>query len=207
MELFERDQQAVPMVVYMCIQAVDMYGLEVEGIYRIPGTATAMQQMRQKLDQGLYITLSDSPSPTNSRIDANSLDFRNPESFQHDVNSVASLLKQWFRDLPDPLFTREHYNEFIDAARIEDDIVRRDSLHAIINALPDPNYATLRALVFHLYRVQQHAQTNRMSSTNLAICFAPSLMGPHTGAMQDAGLQAKVIDTILQNTHQIFEED
>lgn len=30
---------------------------------------------------------------------------------------------------------------------IEDDVARRDNLHAIINDLPDPNYATLRALV------------------------------------------------------------
>ena len=45
------------------------------------------------------------------------MDFRNPETFYHDVNSVAGLLKQFFRDLPDPLFTREHYDAFIDAAR------------------------------------------------------------------------------------------
>ena len=29
---------------------------------------------------------------------------------------------------------------------IDDDIARRDNLHAAINNLPDPNYATLRAL-------------------------------------------------------------
>jgi hypothetical protein len=44
------------------------------------------------------------------------LDFRNPENFFHDVNSVAGLLKQFLRDLPDPLLTREHYTEFIEAA-------------------------------------------------------------------------------------------
>ena len=45
------------------------------------------------------------------------MDFRNPEAFYHDVNSVAGLLKQFFRDLPDPLLTREHYQGFVDAAR------------------------------------------------------------------------------------------
>lgn len=94
------------------------------------------------------------------------MDFRNPEAFYHDVNSVAGLLKQFFRDLPDPLLTQEHYQGFIEAARkfrdnpilhvgnrltmhgigIDDDITRRDSMHATINSLPDPNYATLRAL-------------------------------------------------------------
>merc|ERR1711964_672247 len=37
-QLFERDGSAVPMVVYQCIQAVDLFGLEVEGIYRLSGT-------------------------------------------------------------------------------------------------------------------------------------------------------------------------
>lgn len=50
-------------------------------------------------------------------VDSTLVDFRNPENFYHDVNSVAGLLKQFFRDLPDPLLTREHYHGFIEAAR------------------------------------------------------------------------------------------
>ena len=82
----------------------------------------------------------------NSLKDASQVNFNNPESFFHDVNSVASLLKSFFRELPDPLLTHEHYGDFITAAKVDDDIQRRDSLHQVINALPDPNYATLRAL-------------------------------------------------------------
>jgi hypothetical protein len=90
----------------------------------------------------------------------------------------------------------------------DDDIVRRDSLHAIINSLPDPNYATLRAISLHLYRVIENSHVNRMNSHNLAVIFGPTLMGsdPST-AIADAGWQIKVIDTILQNTYQIFDED
>ena len=90
----------------------------------------------------------------------------------------------------------------------EDDVVRRDSLHAIINSLPDPNYATLRALTLHLYRVMDNAGTNRMNSQNLAIVFGPTLMGTAPGAnISDAGWQVRVVDTILQNTYQIFDDD
>ncbi|KAF2090138.1 RhoGAP-domain-containing protein [Saccharata proteae CBS 121410] len=189
-ELFRRDANPVPMVVYQCIQAVDLFGLDQEGIYRIPGTNSHIQAMKAMFDHN-----------------PDSVDFRNPSAFFHDVNSVAGLLKQFFRDLPDPLLTHEHYAEFIEAARIDDDTVRRDSLHAIINALPDPNYATLRALVLHLNRVQERSAMNRMSGSNVAICFAPSMMGQHRGQIADSGLQAKVVDTILQNTYQIFDED
>ncbi|RQM06684.1 hypothetical protein DH86_00001327 [Scytalidium sp. 3C] len=97
--LFERDGSAVPMTVYQCIQAVDLFGLEVEGIYRLSGTASHISKLKAMFDN-----------------DASKVDFRNPENFYHDVNSVAGLLKQFFRDLPDPLMTREHYAAFIEAA-------------------------------------------------------------------------------------------
>ena len=49
-------------------------------------------------------------------LDASRVDFRDPANFFHDVNSVAGLLKQFFRDLPDPLLTSEHYAGFIESA-------------------------------------------------------------------------------------------
>ncbi|KAJ4140167.1 Rho GTPase-activating protein [Fusarium equiseti] len=191
--LYERDSLAVPMVVHQCIQAVDMYGLNVEGIYRQSGSMAHIQKLKNMFD-----TESSSPA----------LDFRNPENFYHDVNSVTGLLKQFFRDLPDPLLTLEYHDSFIAAAKHEDDTLRRDSLHAIINSLPDPNYATLRALTLHLWRVMDNSHMNRMNCHNLAVIFGPTLMGtdPST-AIADAGWQIKAIDTILQNTLQIFDED
>lgn len=53
---------------------------------------------------------------TEYHTDASKVDFRDPANFFHDVNSVAGLLKQFFRDLPDPLLTAEHYAGFIEAA-------------------------------------------------------------------------------------------
>ncbi|KAI1818616.1 hypothetical protein GGS20DRAFT_527909 [Poronia punctata] len=191
--LYERDQFAVPMVVHQCIQAVDLYGLAVEGIYRLSGSATHVNKLKSLFD-----------TDQESHI----LDFRNPENFFHDVNSVAGLLKQFLRDLPEPLLTSENYSAFIEAAKHDDDIVRRDSMHAIINNLPDPNYATLRALTLHLHRVMENSAVNRMSSQNLAIVFGPTLMGTAPGSnIADASWQVRVVDTILQNTYQIFDED
>ncbi|KAK0749248.1 hypothetical protein B0T18DRAFT_406135 [Schizothecium vesticola] len=191
-ELYHRDGLAVPMVVYQCIQAVDLFGLAVEGIYRLSGSLPHVNKLKAQFD-------TDSAHLN--------LDFRNPENFFHDVNSVAGLLKLFFRDLPDPLLTNEHYSAFIEAAKNEDETVRRDSLHAIINSLPDPNYATLRALTLHLHRVMDNAGTNRMSPQNLAIVFGPTLMGAAGSNISDSGFQARVVETILLNTYQIFDDD
>lgn len=51
-QLFERDCSAVPMVVYQCIQAVNLYGLEVEGIYRLSGTASHVNKLKAMFDNG-----------------------------------------------------------------------------------------------------------------------------------------------------------
>jgi hypothetical protein len=120
-KLYERDGLAVPMVVYQCIQAVDLYGLNVEGIYRLSGSVPHVNKLKNLFDTGTYRVLSLSACsvvPNMFLLDSGSsnLDFRNPENFFHDVNSVAGLLKQFFRDLPDPLLTRENYSAFIEAA-------------------------------------------------------------------------------------------
>ncbi|KAK1052890.1 Rho GTPase-activating protein [Friedmanniomyces endolithicus] len=190
-DLFDRDQSAVPSVVTQCINAVDHFGLDTTGIYRQSGTQSQVQRLISQFNHN--------PS---------SIDFRNPANFYHDVHIPATLLKQFFKQLPDPLFTHEAYQGFIDASKFDEESQRRDGLHALINELPDPNYATMRALVLHLHRVTLHESKNRMGSGNLGVCFAPSLMGTHTGSqIADAGLQARVLDTVLTNATAIFDED
>ncbi|KIY00018.1 uncharacterized protein Z520_04656 [Fonsecaea multimorphosa CBS 102226] len=198
-ELFQREGAAVPTIVIQCTKAVELFGLEVEGIYRTSGSTNFIMELRQQFDH-----------------DANAVDLRNSAAFHDDIAAVTTLLKHFLRDLPDPLLTAAQYRDFIQAAKIEDDIIRRDSVHALVNALPDPNYATLRVLAIHLHKVAQHSARNKMTNSNLAIVFAPTLMGQQGGVngnvaggadIADAGWQAKVVETILNNTFQIFDDD
>lgn len=50
--LYERDSLAVPMVVYQCIQAVDLFGLNVEGIYRLSGSLPSVNKLKSMFDTG-----------------------------------------------------------------------------------------------------------------------------------------------------------
>ncbi|KAJ5175659.1 uncharacterized protein N7482_001536 [Penicillium canariense] len=112
---------------------------------------------------------------------ASKLDFTSLENFYHNVNSVAGLVKQFFRDPPEPLFT---------------------------SYLPDAHYAILRAVILHLNKVQEHYTSNRMSAGSLAIYFGPTLMSANSGGnIADAGWQVRMIETILNNTFQIFDDD
>jgi hypothetical protein len=44
-EMYQRDKSPVPEIVYQCVQAVDLFGLDVEGIYRISGSAAHILEM------------------------------------------------------------------------------------------------------------------------------------------------------------------
>lgn len=52
--LYERDGLAVPMVVYQCIQAVDLFGLTVEGIYRLSGSMPHINKLKGMFDTGEF---------------------------------------------------------------------------------------------------------------------------------------------------------
>ncbi len=62
----------------------------------------------------------------------------------------------------------------------------------------------------------EHSAQNRMTESNLAIVFGPTLMGQVSGKgglarmaedVRDASWQAKVVETIILNTYQIFDDD
>jgi Rho GTPase-activating protein RGD1 len=61
--LYERDSLAVPQVVYQCIQAVDLFGLGVEGIYRLSGSVPHVNKLKTLFDTGMSRLLSHSKLP------------------------------------------------------------------------------------------------------------------------------------------------
>ncbi len=120
-----RDGIEVPKVIEKCAEAIEAYGLESTGIYRLSGTTSKVQALKAALDRGKMIAikmmcfLADSFSSA----DVDAVDVMSDE-WSGDINVVASVLKQWFRELPEPLLTTELYQGFIDAAR---------ELHLVLN--------------------------------------------------------------------------
>lgn len=51
-QLYIRDGTAVPLIVYQCFQAVELFGLDVEGIYRLSGNAAHINHMKAVFDNG-----------------------------------------------------------------------------------------------------------------------------------------------------------
>ncbi|KAK7466328.1 Rho GTPase-activating protein [Stygiomarasmius scandens] len=193
-----RDDVDVPPIMRKCCEAIEKYGLDSQGIYRLSGTTSKVQKLKQLLDKDL------------DTVDLDS------SEWSSDINNVTSVLKMWLRELPEPLMTFSLQQSFIEAAKIENDRLRHIRLHERVNDLPDPNYATLKYLLGHLYQIYQHSSANSMSVQNLAIVFGPTLFGspapnapnPVTnGVIADAPYQNMAIETILKHYSDIFVEE
>ncbi|XP_025071875.1 arf-GAP with Rho-GAP domain, ANK repeat and PH domain-containing protein 3 isoform X3 [Alligator sinensis] len=182
-----RDQQLsrsnIPIIVDSCIAFITQYGLRHEGIYRKNGAKSRIKVLMEEF-----------------RRDARNVKLRISDNFIEDVTDV---LKRFFRELEDPVFTSELHPQWKEAAEIPQKAQRLERYKELINHLPRLNRKTLAALIGHLYRVQKCADFNQMGTKNLSLLFAPSLFqtdgkGEH---------EVKVMEDLIDNYVRIFNID
>lgn len=130
----------------------------------------------------------------------------NPDSIEfekYQVHVLASVLKSFLREMPEPLLTFECYENFITAANLANETDRVTTLYDILKKLPTPNYDLMERLMFHLARVALHEDVNRMNAASLAIVFAPCVLRtnkqvPAQESLHDIGSQTQCIETIIR---------
>ncbi|XP_032430623.1 rho GTPase-activating protein 21-like isoform X3 [Xiphophorus hellerii] len=171
----------VPLIVEICCGVVESSGLEYTGIYRVPGNNAMVSSLQEHLNKGL--------------------DINTAEERWQDLNVISSLLKSFFRKLPEPLFTDDKYNSFIDANRIEVADDRLKTMKKLIHDLPDYYYHTLKFLVSHLKMVADHSEKNKMEPRNLALVFGPTLVRTSEDNMTDMVTHMpdryKIVETLI----------
>ncbi|XP_028630223.1 unconventional myosin-IXa isoform X5 [Grammomys surdaster] len=148
------EDRAVPLVVEKLINYIEMHGLYTEGIYRKSGSTNKIKELRQGLD-----------------TDAESVNLDD-----YNIHVIASVFKQWLRDLPNPLMTFELYEEFLRAMGLQERKETIRGVYSVIDQLSRTHLNTLERLIFHLVRIALQEDTNRMSANALAIVFAPCIL-------------------------------
>ncbi|KAK5810010.1 Rho GTPase activation protein [Linnemannia elongata] len=139
----------------------------------------------------------------NEGLDAEKLIEKEP-----DVNTIAALLKLYFRELREPLMLFDFYPSFIAAADITDYNEKLYTIKSLVHSLPETNFNTLQYLMLHLSRVQDQYQTTKMDSANLAICFAPNLLRQEVDDLTsiiNTGKQSSIIDTLIEQQEWVFD--
>lgn len=183
----------VPAVVELCCECIELRALAQPGIYRIPGNDAAKKRLIKEINKnGL---------PKNAINDER---YKEP-------NLMASLLKEYFRNLKDPIFTIQFYDEFMHTAREEDNKIRLLKIKQTIAALPAVNIATLGYLTHHLKRVADNSDKNKMTVKNLAMMFGPTLFisknSPHQKFVADINHQWKILSGIINHVEYFFGPD
>eukprot|EP01111_Echinosteliopsis_oligospora_P019253 TRINITY_DN9215_c0_g1_i1.p1 TRINITY_DN9215_c0_g1~~TRINITY_DN9215_c0_g1_i1.p1 ORF type:complete len:735 (-),score=189.41 TRINITY_DN9215_c0_g1_i1:45-2249(-) len=118
-----------------------------EGLFRIPGNAMDIGQMRKQFDQNNYEINTD------------------------DINTVAAMFKLWLRELPEPVFPIAIYNQCITTNKKEPvlELVNslpenhRNTLRFVVKFL---QHLSANEIVAH----------TKMNAENLAMVFAPCLL-------------------------------
>lgn len=148
------DNAAVPVIVTKCIRAVEANGMEYEGIYRKTGGNAQCKQITQLFERGKYEVF----------------DLTNADDF-NDISAITSVLKNYFRNLPDPVFTHKLHESFMAAANIRAVDNKKQALCALLQELPKTHYDTLKVLMLHLNRVTAKSDINLMTSQNIGVVF------------------------------------
>lgn len=185
----------VPLIVKRCIDVIETYGLDIEGIYRTSGNKTTVQSLKDSIDANFanYLLIGNNIDPNNV-LDA-------------DIYCTASLLKLYFTCLPEPLLTAEYYQSFIETVKSMDETYIAKKLHHLVYNLPDGSYFSLRALIFHLNKVAAHQGTNRMNAKSLSIIWGPALLSDNLMSPQDLSYKSKVVEELMLIANEIFDTE
>ncbi|KAL2824896.1 hypothetical protein BDW59DRAFT_80385 [Aspergillus cavernicola] len=182
----EHEKSIIPGIITRCIQEVELRGMDMEGIYRKSGASSQIQIIREGFER----------SPQD-------YDISDPDL---DIHAVTSALKQYFRKLPMPLITYDVYEKIIETGEITSDSARIEALQKRLGELPRVHQDVLEFLVFHLKRVVEREKENLMTSQNIAVVFAPTIMRPQSLAREMTDVQKKneVVKFLVENCQEVF---
>ncbi|XP_043377287.1 rho GTPase-activating protein SYDE2 isoform X2 [Chelonia mydas] len=157
----------VPLLMQKCIVEIEKRGCQVVGLYRLCGSAAVKKELREAFERdSKAVTVCENQYP--------------------DINVITGVLKDYLRELPSPLITKQLYEAVLDAmvknplkmtaSSCENDPSDSEHTVALLDCLPDVEKATLKMLLDHLKLVASYHEVNKMTCQNLAVCFGPVLL-------------------------------
>uniref|UniRef100_A0A3B3DUE2 Rho GTPase activating protein 4a n=1 Tax=Oryzias melastigma TaxID=30732 RepID=A0A3B3DUE2_ORYME len=133
-------------------------GLHHEGIFRVPGSQMEVNNLKEAFERG--------EDPLAER--------------RYNMDTVAGVLKLYFRGMKNPLFPTDTTYQLLELAQIQNDAERAAQFKMVISSYPEPIIIVMRYLFAFLHHVSQYSDENMMQPYNLAVCFGPNLVrGPH----------------------------
>ncbi|KAF3690644.1 Rho GTPase-activating protein SYDE2 Synapse defective protein 1 -like protein 2 [Channa argus] len=157
----------VPLLINKCINEIEKRGCQVVGLYRLCGSAAVKKELREAFERDSHaVELCENTYP--------------------DINVITGVLKDYLRELPYPLITKQLYEAVLEsmvtrplrmgAAGCENDQADSEHTVSLLENLPEVERMTLKKLLDHLKLVASYQEVNKMTCQNLAVCFGPVLL-------------------------------
>lgn len=172
----------------LCVCALWELGMREEGLFRVAGGASRVRRMKLSLDSGCF-------SPPLQ------IEYR-------DVHVIASALKSYLRELPEPLLTYQLYEEWFKTVKLPTEEQRLEAMNHVLHRLPASNYDNLRYLIKFLSELSKNPM-NKMTSSNIAIVIAPNLLWSvhdmNSGIdMSSATIVNSIVETLVSHVDYFF---
>ncbi|KGL72974.1 Protein FAM13A, partial [Tinamus guttatus] len=150
----DEPQCRVPFLVTQMVEYLEVFGLERVGVFRINGSVHKIKELKQKYNQGEDVDLIN----------------------DGDVDSVASLLKLFLKELPVAVFPDHLCAGFLKIFQ-EHEVNATEcikNLRQLLTCLPKAHHSLLQFLAAFLLKVSTYSAVNFMTLENLAIVFGPA---------------------------------
>lgn len=170
----------VPAIIVHCVNQVEARGLQEVGIYRIPGSEREVKDVRDKFLAGRGC----------------------PNLAQVDVHVLCGVIKDFLRNLREPLVPSSMWTIFTSAATNPDCTDAESNIYQAVSELPQPNRDTMAFIMLHLQKVAAAKET-KMTRSNLAKILGPTIIGYSSmdaqpaEIMNEVGVQAATMEKLI----------
>lgn len=199
------------------IEQIEAHGLDDQGIYRVSGVSSKIQRLMKLYADTHKNLLMNADSYTKDTGQGESALCSHKvistictlmdEFAGTELKNVTSALKNYLRNLPEPLMTFRLHSGFISAAKIENKEQRVNAVHELVHRLPKLNFAMVHILMKHLNQVAARSDKNLMNVCNIGVCFGPTLLRPEeesVAAIMNIKFCNVVVEILIENCEKIF---
>lgn len=188
-------QYLVPLFIYNIVVELDASGLTQVGLFRIQGDRKRVKTLQNEIDQG--------------KLDGIKIVKTDQNNVKEHI--LCNILKNYLRQLPEPLCTDEHFVDFTDAVEIYNGKEEQvPELKRLINLLPPDNATLLEFLISFFNRVASNADFNQMPKSNIASMIAPNVLYRKNAnpaqILADCSKSAAVFQVLMEYAADVFAD-
>eukprot|EP01104_Vermistella_antarctica_P010577 TRINITY_DN2831_c0_g1_i1.p1 TRINITY_DN2831_c0_g1~~TRINITY_DN2831_c0_g1_i1.p1 ORF type:complete len:636 (+),score=164.97 TRINITY_DN2831_c0_g1_i1:163-2070(+) len=186
-----RTERGVPLLVEDIITYLRNVALNTEGLFRISGNAGKINEHIKNCNTG-----------------------KPPPAKHMPIHEAAGLLKQYFRDLPNPVLTFDLYEPLLKSYHLHDKgdleigpLVNQLRVHFKRLLRPGVYRSLTLYLMAFLGEVIANSEHNKMNAQNMAVVFGPNILKPRVDSIDNTLNVPKanaVIAILLENAETVF---